>query len=268
MMALHTEFCFARCNCDNCHVCWVSQISPFSWVSLCWASLCWMSWRPATASGTGREKDENKLNFIKFEIISFVYLWKCEAFHAFRAKINCPKDIYPTYCFVDTTMSLSSSQQPMRLFHPVNKLLVSKFIFKFENETIGSTKCELAKCESAKCELAKCEMAICELAKCELAKCESAKCELAQSELAQCESANVSQPNVSQPNVSRPNVIWPNASQPKVVEPLTVPYFSVFTKAEAANKLACLSLPVFSRLTRLAEARGKHLMETQSLVAL
>ncbi len=44
----------------ECHLCWVSQISPLCWVSLCsvslcwvllcwmslrWVSLCWMSWR-------------------------------------------------------------------------------------------------------------------------------------------------------------------------------------------------------------------------------
>ncbi len=30
----------------ECHLCWVSQISPLCWVSLCWVSLCWMSWHP------------------------------------------------------------------------------------------------------------------------------------------------------------------------------------------------------------------------------
>ncbi len=35
----------------DCHLWWVSQITPLCWVSLCWmslfwASLCWVSWHP------------------------------------------------------------------------------------------------------------------------------------------------------------------------------------------------------------------------------
>ncbi len=153
--------------------------SPFSWVSLCWMSLCWMSWRPDTASGTGREKDENKLNFIeiyeswtiesgkvampfgqksivrqtreywilKGEVSLYhwppVWLvcnqlydnWQCfylqnrliqtsqtgGQWYSVTSPFSIPwTDICPTHCFVDTTMTLSSSQQPIRLFHLVN----------------------------------------------------------------------------------------------------------------------------------------------------
>jgi len=43
-MPLYIECCYAECR-----LCWVSQISPLCWVSLCCnhyaESLCWMSWR-------------------------------------------------------------------------------------------------------------------------------------------------------------------------------------------------------------------------------
>ncbi len=32
---------YIECHYAECHSCWVSQISPW-----CWVSLCWMSWHP------------------------------------------------------------------------------------------------------------------------------------------------------------------------------------------------------------------------------
>jgi len=38
----YDNFIMLRVFFDECHLCWVSQISPLCWVSF-WVSLCWMS---------------------------------------------------------------------------------------------------------------------------------------------------------------------------------------------------------------------------------
>jgi hypothetical protein len=48
--SIMAEHCYAECN-----LCWVSRVSPLSFVSLCWMSFCcvslfWVSWRPLLQS--------------------------------------------------------------------------------------------------------------------------------------------------------------------------------------------------------------------------
>ena len=72
-----------ECHHAECHLCWVSQISPSCWVILCRVSLCWMSWRPFCGP--------NSPSVCTFE---------CDAFRTQRY-VNCgPGDLFKTLYYL------------------------------------------------------------------------------------------------------------------------------------------------------------------------